>query len=124
MHEVSIVESLMRIALREIAAYPDARVRALYVRVGGLRQVIPETMRFCYEIAAAGTPFEGSRLEIETVPVRARCRRCGLTFPVDEMIFLCPACAVADVETLAGNELVLDRIELDDPPPADGATGT
>lgn len=124
MHEVSIVESLMRIALREIAAYPAARVRAIHVRVGGLRQVIPETLRFCYGIVTAGTPFEGSRLEIQTVPVRARCRRCGLTFPVDEMIFLCPACAVADVETLAGNELVLDRIELDEPPAENGAPET
>lgn len=74
MHEVSIVESLLRIAAREIEAHPGARVRSLHVRVGGLRQVIPDTMRFCYEVVTAGTPFEGSRLDIEPVPVRARCR--------------------------------------------------
>jgi hydrogenase nickel incorporation protein HypA/HybF len=114
MHEVSIVESLLKIAAREIESHPDARVRSLRVRVGRMRQVIPETMRFCYEVAAAGTRFEGSRLEITAVPVRARCRRCGLTFDVEEMMFLCPECAVADVETLTGNELLLESIELDE----------
>ncbi len=120
MHELSIVRNLIEAVDRRIGEHPDRPVLRIRIRVGDLRQVIPETMVFCYEVATKGTRLEGSRLDIEHVPIRAQCRRCGLRFEVEEMIFLCPQCGVAEVETLSGNELELLSIELGD---AGGSTG-
>ena len=35
------------------------------LRVGRLSGVVPDAMRFCFELVTAGTPLEGAALEIE-----------------------------------------------------------
>ena len=71
MHEMSIVEALLKTVCQELRAHPDARVRTLYVRIGRLRQVEPDMLQFCYKAAAQGTQLAGSCLEIEQVEARA-----------------------------------------------------
>jgi len=113
MHEMSIVESLLTAVFAEAERHGARRVRRVKLRVGKLQQIIPDSLQFCYDIATQGTPAEGSQLDLEEVPITARCRRCGQVFEVEEFLFLCPACHVADVETCTGNELILETLELE-----------
>ena len=112
MHEMSIVEALLETVRCELRAHPDARVRTVCVRVGQLRQIEPEMLRFCYEAAAQGTPLAESRLEIDQVDARARCDICSLEFEVEEDWFECPRCRTARTRLLAGRELDLMCLEL------------
>ncbi len=45
------------------------------------------------------------------LPARACCRACHADVQPDAFIFACPACGHADLEILAGWELVLESIE-------------
>ena len=66
MHELSITQSIVDlVAERMVESMPGRTVVAVHVRVGRLSGVMPEAMLFCFDIAAAGTPLDGSRLEIE-----------------------------------------------------------
>jgi hydrogenase nickel incorporation protein HypA/HybF len=120
MHEMSIVEALLEAVQRacvdamrrEMNARSGARVLAVYVRVGKLRLVVPETLRFCYEAATRDTSLAGSQLEIEEVPATARCRECRAEFAVEENWFECPRCQSVGAELLTGQELDLVSIEL------------
>jgi hydrogenase nickel incorporation protein HypA/HybF len=112
MHEMSIVEALLKTVCRELRAHPDARVRTLYVRIGRLRQVAPDMLQFCYQGAAQDTRLAGSRLEIEPVEARAQCDVCSLQFEVDEDWFECPRCHAARAQLLSGGELDLMSVEL------------
>ena len=112
MHEMSIIEALLKTVCCELRAHPDARVRTLCVRVGRLRQVEPDMLRFCYEAAAQDTQLAGSRLEIEQVEARARCDVCSLEFEVEENWFECPRCRAARAQLITGRELDLMSIEL------------
>jgi hydrogenase nickel incorporation protein HypA/HybF len=118
MHELSIVEALLDAIQRESRAYPAATVRSVRVRVGQLRLIVPETMRFCFRAATRDTPLAGAVLELEEVPARAHCRHCRREFPVAEEWFLCPACATV-AELVTGKELDLVSLELDQPQPAE-----
>jgi hydrogenase nickel incorporation protein HypA/HybF len=113
MHEMSIIEAL----LEQIRLHcPTAmQVRAVRLRVGALRQVLPEALTFCYEAAVRGTFLEGSRLQIEQLPAEARCRHCSLTFAVEDYWFECPRCNFAGAELLRGDELQLLSLELSKP---------
>ncbi len=113
MHELSIAEALVKAVKREIGARPLGAVKAIHVQVGQLRLIEPVTLRTCYEATARENGLYGSRLDIETVPARAQCQECGERFAVDEPAFLCPHCDSADVELLAGKELTLTEIELE-----------
>jgi hydrogenase nickel incorporation protein HypA/HybF len=111
-HELSIAERLLPPVL-EVAEAHRARVTQVVVQAGALQQIVPESLALCFTAVAEGTPAEGAELRVETLPVTARCRRCDLAFEVDDYVFLCPTCGVADVETTGGTELVLARLELE-----------
>ena len=122
MHEMSIVEALLGAVEREVRAYGDARVVSIRVRIGALRLVVPETLRFCYEASVRDTPLAGSQLEIEKVPATARCRECRAEFAVEENWFECPRCQSVGGQLLAGDELQLTDIEIENVPPSGTVT--
>ena len=69
-HELSIAMSLIDLACEKASQLDVARIAAVHVRVGALSGVVREALSFSYEIAAAGTPLEHSRLQIHDAPGR------------------------------------------------------
>jgi hydrogenase nickel incorporation protein HypA/HybF len=113
MHEMSIVEALLRQVRNELRPYPNSRVRSVRVRVGKTRLIEPEMLAFCYKTAVRDTSLADSRLEIEQVGAMARCDVCSLTFEIGDAWFECPRCHSTGAELLAGNELELTSIEVE-----------
>lgn len=113
MHEMSIVESILSTVLQEAEKHQVNKVKSIKLRVGKLWQIIPDTLEFCYSVATKGTIADGSEVFIVQAPIIAKCKRCGGTFEVDGYFFLCPDCNIADVEVIAGDELILETIEME-----------
>lgn len=113
MHELSIAERLLPPVLATAREHGAERVTGLLVRAGRLQQIVPESLELCFRAVSEGTAAEGAKLRLEVTPIRGRCRRCGLEFEVDDFVFVCPSCDVADVETLSGTELLLAAVELE-----------
>jgi hydrogenase nickel incorporation protein HypA/HybF len=111
---MSIVEALLDSVHAETRAYPGAAVLNVRVRIGALRLVVPDMLRTCFAAATRDTALAGATLEIDEIPARARCRQCQCEFSVEEDFFQCPRCQSADGEVLAGRELDLMSIELED----------
>ena len=101
MHELSICSAIAAIAARRADGRPIERVT---VEIGQLRQVVPSTLVFCWELVTDGTTLAGSALEVVHVPAVIRCRRCGQTHALDEPVFACPACSSTDVEVIGHHE--------------------
>jgi hydrogenase nickel incorporation protein HypA/HybF len=111
MHELSIAESIVRIA----EAHADGRrVTTVEVRVGALRQVVPSALRFAFELVARGTVAEGATLDLEEVPAGLSCRSCGGASETDWFPFACRSCGSVDVDVVSGDELLVDSLELED----------
>jgi len=115
MHEFAIGEELVKAVLGEMGRLtpPPRNLRSVRVVVGALRRVSPEHLRFAYEVLTRDTPAGGAALEVTTVPVTALCRDCGWQGEIDEMLFLCQDCGAANLQTLQGMELFLDRLEVE-----------
>ena len=84
------------------------------VRIGHLRQAIPDSLRFYFGICTRETVCEGATLELEVVPGRLECRVCGRGWAVEAPAFRCPACASGDVEVVSGEELEVESIEVEE----------
>jgi hydrogenase nickel incorporation protein HypA/HybF len=110
MHELSIAEAVLRIVTAQAGGRRVARVE---LRVGHLRQVVPDALRFAFELLAAGTLAEGAELAIEHVPAAGRCRACGDEAQLRAFPLLCPGCGSADVELTRGEELLVEALELE-----------
>jgi hydrogenase nickel incorporation protein HypA/HybF len=110
MHELSICGSIAGIVTRRAEGRP---VDTIHLRIGQLRQIVPDTLVYCWSMATAATSLDGSRLDVEYVPVRIQCRNCGQTTDVGDFpILLCARCDSADVEVLAGEEFLVTALEL------------
>jgi hydrogenase nickel incorporation protein HypA/HybF len=108
MHELAITQGVVDAVTERTGSAPVASVR---VRVGRLAGVVPDAMRFCFELVTAGTPLEGAALEIDQPEGRGHCRACGVDLVLADLILLC-ACGSADVEVLAGRELAVASVVL------------
>jgi hydrogenase nickel incorporation protein HypA/HybF len=108
MHELSITQSVVDAVCERAAGRP---VHSVKVQVGALTAVVPEAMRFCFELVVAGTVAEGARLDIERRAGAAHCRGCGADIVIDDLILLCP-CGSADVDVTAGRELHILSMEV------------
>ena len=110
MHELSLAEAVVEIALRHAAG---RSVRKVELRVGDLRQVVPTALEFAFELLSDGTVLEGAELEIENVPARGRCRACAVETTMRAFPLQCSACGGLDLEVIAGEELLVDALELE-----------
>ncbi len=108
MHELAITQGVVEAVTERTGSAPVTSVR---LRVGRLAGVVPDAMRFCFDLVTAGTPLEGATLEFEQPEGRGRCRTCGAEFVLADLILLC-ACGSADVEVLAGRELAVASVVL------------
>jgi hydrogenase nickel incorporation protein HypA/HybF len=111
MHELSIADAIVAIASRHAAGRKVTRVE---VKVGYLRQVVPDSLQFAFELITAGTELDGAELAIEDVPARVRCRACEAETVLSEFPAHCGACGGLDVQVTAGEELLVDSIDVED----------
>ncbi len=116
MHELSLAQNIAEIAQQTASANGNRRVTAVGLRVGDLSGVVVESLTFCFAAITAGTPLDGAALRVERVPVRAHCRKCGSHCAVEDLVFLCPSCGSGELEIIAGKELQVTDIEVEDGP--------
>jgi hydrogenase nickel incorporation protein HypA/HybF len=115
MHELSICSSIADIATRRAAG---RTVVAINMRIGQLRQIVPDTLVYCWELASADTPLAGSRISVEYVPARIRCRSCGQVTEIGEVpLFACGGCQGIDIEVASGEEFLITSLEVEAPSP-------
>ncbi len=108
MHELSITQSVVD-AVSEHAA--GAQVASVRLRVGKLSGVVPDAMRFCFELVTEGTSLQGAELVIDEPPGTGHCRGCDSDLALADLILLCP-CGSADVAVVSGRELSVQSIEV------------
>ena len=111
MHELSLARAALATVERHAAGQ---RVVVVTLRVGRLRQVVPDSLAFSFELVARGTVCEGARLELEVVPVRLACSACEHSWELVEPPFRCPRCGAAEVAVLGGDELEVESIEIEE----------
>lgn len=106
MHEMSIAVAMVEQVTEAPAADGCRTVSAVRLRLGELAGVVPDSLRFCFSLACAGTPLEGAELSVEHVPGRARCAPCGTEWATGMPPQLCcPQCEGGKAELVSGREL-------------------
>jgi hydrogenase nickel incorporation protein HypA/HybF len=111
-HELSLSSAIVNTVVKHAQERP---VTVVNLRVGALRQVIPDTLDFYFGIVAKDTVCEEARLEQELIPARLRCGRCTREWEIDVPVFMCPECGMEGrVEVASGDEFEVESIELEE----------
>lgn len=110
MHEMAIAGSVLDGVLRHAAG---RRVTHVQLKVGHLRQVVPASLRFSWELISTDTPAAGSELGMEVVEAAGACRACGEETSQPRFPFQCGGCGSFDLEIVRGDELLIDWLEVE-----------
>jgi len=111
-HELSLSSAIVNTVVKHA---DGRRVTAVDMRIGALRQVVPDTLEFYFGFVAEGTVCEGARLEQELIPARLRCASCEREWEIELPVFMCPACGGAGrIEVASGDEFLVESIEVEE----------
>ena len=113
MHEMGIALQIVEIATASIP--PDAgnvRVEKINLKIGKLAAVVPDSLRFCFDVAIKDTLLAGAKLVVEEMPVVARCKDCDTRWTINSPAFTCEKCNSGSLEILSGRELDIESIEI------------
>jgi len=114
MHELGIAQSLLDRMKEESKHHGGARITKVGVRIGELSGVDPDALSFGFEALLKDTPLEGAVLEIDFRRRMQRCGACGCEFETDAILTACPDCRSQHTICIAGDELDIVFIELED----------
>jgi hydrogenase nickel incorporation protein HypA/HybF len=108
-HELSICDAIVATASR----HAEGRsVTEVTVRIGHLRQVVPDALLFSWELLTDPTPLHGCALVIDQVPATVRCQECSAESTLDMPILVCSACGSFEVTLLTGEEFQIVSMEV------------
>ena len=112
MHEVSIMEEAVRMAVESARESGATRVLSLRLRVGALSGVVPEALRFAFDVVCRGTLAEAATLVVETVPATGWCPDCQMEYACDHFFSECPRCQKFNGQLQRGRELEISSVEI------------
>jgi hydrogenase nickel incorporation protein HypA/HybF len=110
MHELSVSSAVVDTVLKHAAG---RRVTVVSLRVGHLRQVVPDSLAFYFELVSRETLCEGARLDLQVVPALLRCDGCAREWDPEDAWFRCTGCGGSGA-VIAGNELEVESIEVEE----------
>ncbi|MCA1742665.1 MAG: hydrogenase maturation nickel metallochaperone HypA [Desulfonatronovibrio sp.] len=116
MHEMSIAHSLVGIIQQEMAKHEVTKLLRVKVKYGRISAIVPEALETAFEAMTMDTELKGATLEIEEIPLVAKCRECHKEFSPegDLMIMTCPHCSAEfGHEIISGKELYIDELEAE-----------
>lgn len=113
MHELSIMDSALTVALDQARKAGASRVLVIRLRIGALSGVVAEALEFAFEALKPDTIAEGAHLAIEHVPARYWCGACNREFQSDTMFADCPDCQQPSGDLRAGREMELASLEIE-----------
>lgn len=113
MHELSICQGIVEVAAAALRGVPPPPppVARVTVRIGRLTTVVPDSLRYHFDLLTPGTLLDGATLIIEEIPIRGRCADCAARFEIDSLSFTCPRCGSGLVELTSGRELQVVSLE-------------
>jgi hydrogenase nickel incorporation protein HypA/HybF len=109
-HELSLCEAIAGVVRPHAAG---RHVDVIRVQVGALRQVVPESLEFCWSLIRDYQDMPDAQLELEFVSAEVVCRSCGQRGAIESRWSVCcPGCTSADVEVVRGNEFLVTSLDV------------
>jgi len=113
MHELSIIANLFEILEEKAQEKKAKKITHVKLQVGKLSGVVPEFLHTAFDMYKKDTLAHDAVLEMVEIPFQVQCQKCGEKMVKDDFVFICSHCGANDLKTLAGTELLLEKMELE-----------
>lgn len=113
MHELSITQSIVNIAVAAAKEHNVQKVHEIRLRIGEYSGIVSQCVQQYFDILSKGTAAEGAVLKMQRIPITMRCNQCGAENEIDKLKIQCPACGSTDLKMLTGHEFYVESLEVD-----------
>ena len=113
MHEYSITESLLALALEKANEAKAGKITRINLVVGELSGVVGDCVQFYFDFLSKKTIASGAELSFETKPTQVRCQKCDNIFTPVDHDWSCPGCHEIGIEIISGRECYMESIEVE-----------
>ena len=114
MHEMALGSAVVNTVTKHAQG---RQVKVVTLSIGKLRQVVPDSLSFYFDIIARDTICEGARLDMNIIPARLRCESCENEWEPDFPTFRCGFCGNGKVTVLSGEEFMVESLEVEEEAP-------
>ena len=113
MHEMSIAQSVLDIAVGEMEKNASAGIKKIKISIGEFSGVVKEALEFAFDVLITETPAAKASIEIEILPMVARCMECGdFECSINDLNLFCPTCGRTSF-IISGREMTVDYLDLE-----------
>lgn len=113
MHELSVTESILEIALRHAEKSNAQRITDLYLVIGQLSSIVDDSVEFYWDIIAKDTIAAGANLHFKRISTEVLCLACDNHFNPINGDFFCPECKSSQIKIVRGEEFLLEAINIE-----------
>jgi hydrogenase nickel incorporation protein HypA/HybF len=113
MHELSVTENILEIAVRHARQAQATRVTDIHIIIGQLSSIVDDSVQFYWDMISEGSLCAGAKLHFERRPARLTCSECGTSYTLQGELMACPSCNSAQVRVVSGEEFLLQSIEIE-----------
>ena len=113
MHEMGVIQGVLRIVKNEGEKNQASRILKIHIRMGEYSDVVPEILKEYFEIASAGTIAEGAEIVLHRTQAVMRCRTCGWQGPVVHGHVVCGDCGGSSLVMLSGRDFIVESLEAE-----------
>ena len=113
MHELIATQNILNLACQSAMATQANHVTDVYITIGQLSDITPESIQFNFDSISRETMCEGAQLHFEHSLVKMKCGDCQSIQTSNEIMVMCPVCGGEQLEILEGNEVRLNRIQAE-----------
>jgi hydrogenase nickel incorporation protein HypA/HybF len=110
MHEMGITQSIVSIVTEQAHG---RKVRRVTLEIGKLSPIMPDAIRFCFDVLAQDSVIAGAALDIIEVPGKATCLECAAEVSLADMFGQC-MCGSRRLRRIAGEELNIKSMEVEE----------
>lgn len=113
MHELSVTENILEIALTHANANSAKKVTDIYLVIGQLSSIVDDSVQFYWNYISENTICSAARLHFNRIPAKFRCVRCNTEFQMQNELSACPNCGSMQTTIISGEEFFVDSIEIE-----------
>ncbi len=113
MHELSVTESILEIALRHAREANATRITNLYLVIGQLASIVDDSVQFYWDIISKNTLAEGATLHFHRIPATFTCLDCNHQYSPANDGYSCPNCQSDHVKVTSGDQFFMEAIDIE-----------
>ena len=107
------IQFILTQALLKAQASNATRIKSIYLALGEIAEIDPQSIQKVWEELSEGTAAERAQLHFRLIQSEVQCMACFAKYHPQGGEIHCPHCGSYGAKILAGEEFTLEFVELD-----------